>query len=265
MTEPLPAEVPVPDRYVGLWRRSVLEDARGTDTTTRVYWLQSGSLYADIRVPAARGQATTPCVLTMQQGFAGRLEVKGAHLRWQRWLDYQPPGGLADLGRVHFRGQDLLVEEGVLVPYVETWERIAPASADRAAFVLQEEQFAADTSRPRNGVLIVVGDWFMYALDRPLPLPAATNLAQLHANAELAAPLREVLFDCEISLGLRDAGRIPWEIGLSTLPQHEGRGLFEVHGAMRRLQGEIFEQRDARGTRRRWQCVERGPQFRGLV
>jgi hypothetical protein len=195
-----------PECYVGLWRRRLLHDAQGVDTSTRVYWLQTGSLYADIRMPAERDAVNG---VALQQGFAGALEVEGNVLTWRRWLDFQPPTGVADVGRMRFTRLDEMVEEGVHADYREVWERIGPASPDRAAFALQVEYTHVGMPRRRAGVLVMVGEYFMFALDRLAALPAGTRLAELAAGNALMREQRDQLFACEISLGRRRGPR-PW-------------------------------------------------------
>ena len=42
----------VPEAYHGVWQRTLLRLSDGTeDTTTRVFWLQSAHLHADLRIP----------------------------------------------------------------------------------------------------------------------------------------------------------------------------------------------------------------------
>ncbi|MBI5463165.1 MAG: hypothetical protein HY941_13350 [Gammaproteobacteria bacterium] len=249
----------VPECYIGLWQRRLLEDARGIDTRTQVYWLQSGSLYADIRLPVERNTAGG---VALQQGFAGALEIEGSILTWRRWLDFQPPTAVADVGRIRFTGLDEMIEEGVHADYREVWERIGAASSDRAAFSLQAEYPHDGIPRRRAGVLVMVGDDFMFALDRLAALPAGQGLADLAVQDELANDLREQLFACEISLGRRHGPR-PWEILHSTLPAHEGQCLFDVHGALvQTQQTHIFEQQSPDGgVRRIWRQVEQGARF----
>ena len=248
----------VPECYVGLWRRRLLQDAQGTDTRTQVYWLQSGSLYADIRIPADRDAGNG---VALQQGFAGALEVEGSTLTWRRWLDYQPPAAVADVGRMHFTRLDQMIEDGVHADYREVWERIGPASLDRAAFALQVEYADGGMPRRRAGVLVLVGEYFMFALDRLASLPAGGSLAELMQRDDLSDAQRDELFACEISLGRRRGAR-PWEITYSTRPGHEGRSLLDIHGAWTQNQAHIYEQRlpDGRG-RRIWRQVERGARF----
>jgi hypothetical protein len=251
----------VPECYVGLWRRSLLQDAQGVDTTTQVFWLQSGSLYADIRIPAHRDAVTG---IALQQGFAGALEVDGNVLTWRRWLDFQPPAAVADVGRMRFTHLDQMVEEGVHADYRENWERIGPASLDRAAFTLQVEYSSAGMPRRRAGVLVIVGDYFMFALDRLATLPAGMSLAELAESDALTSEQRDQLFACEISLGRR-CGERPWEILHSTLPAHAGQSLFDVHGALVRGNANTYDQHSPQGdSRRTWRQLEQGERFVAL-
>lgn len=250
----------VPECYAGLWQRRLLQDARGDDTDTQVFWLQSGNLYADIRIPADRDADG----VARQQGFAGILQVDGALLTWRRWLDFQPQAAVPDVRRVRFTRTDQMIEEGVHAEYREIWDRIGPASLDRAAFALQMEYPRDGMPRRRAGVFVIVGDYFMFALDRLEALPAGANLAELAAGAALSDAQRGQLFACEISLGRRRGAR-PWEILHSTLPAREGRQLFDVHGAWMRSAVGGFEQRLPDGNGRRvWRQADRGARFRVL-
>lgn len=212
---------PVPPEYIGLWRREGIEINGEWDTDTRVYWLQTGSLYADIRIPPDRpgfdGVSTlADCTpeqlrwLAGQEGFAGCLHVDGDTCRWERALDYQPPG-LPDIGRMRFDAGDALTEEGVLAEYREQWRRVDPGPG-RLAVML---------SGDRPGLLVAVGDWFLAAVGRKTPLKGV-SLRDAGANS-----LNEHL-DFELSLGRIRGGGIPWEIVLSTLPYREGEPLLEA-------------------------------------
>lgn len=251
----------VPECYVGLWQRRLLQDAQGADTRTQVFWLQSGTLYADIRIPIDRDAANG---VARQQGFAGALEVEGTVLTWRRWLDFQPPAAVADVGRMRFTRADQMIEDGVHAEYREIWERIGPASLDRAAFSLQVEYPADGVPRPRAGVLVLVGEYFMFALDRLAALPAGDDLAALMQRANMSDEQRGALFACEISLGRRRGPR-PWEILHSTRPEHEGRSLLAIHGGWARINAHAYEQRLPDGQGRRiWRQVEKGLRFHGF-
>jgi len=45
---------PPQQRYQGLWRRTLLQTPDLLDTRTRVYWLQVGEHFIDLRIPAER-------------------------------------------------------------------------------------------------------------------------------------------------------------------------------------------------------------------
>lgn len=224
------ARPPTRSALRGLWTRSLLAvPGAPPDTTTRVYWLQDDFLFADIRVPADRRPMSDRDGfddlsddelrdLARQQGFAGQLAIDRDVCTWFREVDYQPPTGVADAGRVRLDG-DRLVEEGVHLPYRETWERV-PATEEGPAGVLLAEQDAAG-----RRYLLTAGDYFLYVRGRATPLPPAPSLSALIAER---APSRDELIrllDCEISFGRRAHGRMPWEITLSTLPFREGRPL----------------------------------------
>jgi len=85
----------VPDAYLGVWRRRLLTTTAGLrDETSEVYWLQTASLHADLRLPG--GQPVAPAAsletcshaqqlaLSEQAGFAGITEVNGDICQWHR-------------------------------------------------------------------------------------------------------------------------------------------------------------------------------------
>jgi len=260
---------PVPEMYRGLWRRRLLETAGRADRRTTVYWLQTASLYADLRIPADRGRRGRLARMTQaglralgrQQGFAGALNVDGDVLTWRRWLDYQP-AGTPDVGRVHFDGP-LLVEHGVHTAYREEWQRVQAPGDDCLALALEEELAPNRCRLERAGVLVALEGYFMIALARPEPLPPAADLAALVDGAAYTLDAKRRFLNCAIELGVRHGGR-RWELQLSTLPHHEGLGFGEVHGSWRRDGAGHYLQSSPCGARRRWRVLEQGRQFRGL-
>ena len=259
----------VPDIYQGLWRRRVLETPSGIDRDTSVYWLQTGSLYADIRIPVRRRRRLRPTRLTdadflqlaQQQGFAGALEVDGDVLHWRRWLDFQPPGAL-DIGRVR-RDGNLLFEEGVHAAYREEWEQLSRPGDDRLALSLEVEYYANGCPLKRAGVLVAIDGYFMLALARRSALPAVTDLAALLDAERYSHEARRSFLDCAIEFGLRHANG-HWEVRLSTLPHHEGLGFDRLYGSWQADGPDYYQQLDPCGAVRRWRVVERGAGFRGL-
>jgi hypothetical protein len=218
----------VPDAYVGLWRRTLLRTRGVEDITTRVYWLQTASWHADIRIPADRppltGRSALPSLtlaemqaLARQHGFAGITEVDGELCRWHRRFDYQPPSGFNDVGRMRFDGADRLLEYGVEQDYFEIWERVPGAGAARAV------EFG--DAEGRHGLRLQLGPWFMFVRARPTNLTRASGLPELLTAADPVQ--RTTLLDFEISFGARDGASGPWRIELSTLPWLEGTDLRE--------------------------------------
>ena len=90
------AWAPVPERYQGVWKRTLLCTPTLRDQTTWVRWLQTSSWHADLRVPHDRAAAGPH--LSLQQGFCGRTVVEQGEgvevCTWHREHDFQPPGPL---------------------------------------------------------------------------------------------------------------------------------------------------------------------------
>lgn len=207
----------VPDAYLGVWQRTLLTTTAGLrDTTTQVYWLQTAHLFADLRIP--QPAPTQPAELAAQAGFAGVTAIDGERCQWHRAIDFQPPSGRDDIGRMRFERPDYLIEDGLDDSYHEVWERL-PESLGRNAGVWLT---AADG---RQGCLLLAGDCFLFAASRAQALPAAGSLSELLAEAEQP----EGLLDFELSFGRHGAGQHPWRIELSTLPERRDQRLLPAH------------------------------------
>lgn len=222
----------VPNELTGLWRREViiLDDGR-RDTSTRVFWLQTRGLFADIRIPAERPNRPAASSfadyadaelieLAAMYGFAGSFEVSGRFCRWLRQLDYHPPGGPPDEADCTLDG-DLLIETGIHGKYQENWRHETAPGAPVASFML-----AGDDAQPgRAGLLVLAGDHFIQILDRPEKLPAAPSLAGL-VSSDLQAGARDRAIGrlaMKIAYGRITSG---WQVALSTFPWLEGTPLF---------------------------------------
>jgi hypothetical protein len=223
MTTELAPGPPVPPEYIGVWKRTLLHTPKSDDTTTQVYWLQTQSWHADIRVPASRPAFTGKTgldqlnraellELAKQQGFCGVTHVDGDICRWLRQYDFQPPSGASDIGRMVFDGADRVFEYGVEADYFEIWERM-PGSRGR--------KFALQLSANPLSMMLVTGCFFMLVRPRATTLPMAPNLAAFAADKSMAD--LQTLPDFEISFGKcgNDGGN--WAIGLSTLPWRQGK------------------------------------------
>jgi len=209
----------------GLWRRSLIRWPDGrSDTTTAVRWMQTPSLFVDLRQPANRpsfedvnclrdlGRAHVDW-LALQEGFAGEIFWDGRHVEWRRQFDFQPKSAFADAGKLWFEG-DVMIEEGRDIPYVEHWHRDGASPQPCAGISLQE----AATGQP--GMLVRAGDLFMYARARRTNLPPLSDLRQLIGTARALGEMQD-LVDCEISFG--SIGADGWRIEQSSLPFKEGR------------------------------------------
>lgn len=204
---------PVPDAYLGVWQRTLLTTTAGEhDRDTRVYWLQTAHLFADLRIPWPAPQ--TPQQLALQAGFAGVTEVRGEECQWHRVIDLQPPRASRDIGRMHFQRPDYLLEDGLDGSYHEVWERL-PDSLGRSD---GRWLHAADG---RQGCLLLAGDYFLFAASRTQPLPPGSSLGELLARGGHAAEL----LSFELSFGRHQHGAMPWSIELSSLPGRAGQTL----------------------------------------
>lgn len=228
----------VPDSYVSVWRRDYLYSAEeGEDTSTHVYWMQSGLLFADIRVPSNRPDfsgvtSLADCSdeqvrwLAAQKGFAGWLDVSGDQdlFQWHRVLDYQPDSSVQDIGRMSVQ-DGYVLEEGLDSDFREHWVRITPEHPGHGAYVLEQVAGPDSCAVPWRGYLICVGDYFMLAIDRRPDLSRSDSLLSLY-QGDIQGLRREGL-DMEISFGLIEGERGDYQITLSTHPFREGCLLFD--------------------------------------
>lgn len=211
----------VPPEYIGVWKRTLLRTPTKEDTTTQVYWMQTQSWHADVRVPASRpdfsgksclDELTRPELMELakQQGFCGTTVVDEDICRWLRQHDFQPPSGANDIGRMVFETPDRVLEYGVEAEYFEIWERL-PGSKGKA--------FAAMDSDDPLSLLLSTGEYVISVRPRTAKLPTSSNLAA-YLEGKNGHILRATL-DFEISFGTRiSAGA--WRIEISTLPWRQG-------------------------------------------
>ncbi len=203
----------VPPAYLGVWQRTLLTTTGGVhDAATKVYWLQTAQLFADLRIPQKTPH--TSAELASQAGFAGITEINDDLCQWHRAIDFQPPSGRDDIGRMQFQRPDYLIEDGLDNSYHEVWERL-PDSLGRN---WGQWLCAADG---RQGCLLLAGDYFLFAAGRAQTLPPAASLqALLQQGMDPAG-----LLDFELSFGRHHHRVRPWSIELSSLPGRIGQRL----------------------------------------
>jgi hypothetical protein len=233
----------VPERYLGVWQRLILQtDMQPCDITSQVFWLQTTTWHADIRVPQPRPDfsGTTGLQqcgreqlewLAAQQGFVGVTHVQDGTCQWQRHADYQPPTGLRDIGQMVFLRPDLAVETGVESRYLEVWQKLPDSTG--ATAVLQRLADGVEQSE----WFLVSGQYFMHVRARSEALDAAANLLSLARREGAGDDRLRRLLDFEISFGRR--GAHAWRIQRSTLPFLEGATALNPHELSAPAQGVV--------------------------
>jgi len=226
---PVPKAQPLPSSYLGLWRRSLLEQNGHQDTTSLVLWLQADAQHIDIRIPDSRPDfSSCACLqdcsldqlrwLATQQGFAGVTSVNGTLCQWQRELDFQPSTGVADIGDMVFADKHRLLETGIATSYFEVWEKVVDSELNTSA---QQMQCVSSTGGSETARLLTAGQNFAYIRPRSVNLPAACNLLAAIDTDDYSHDDIVNWLDFEISFGdVIDAGH--GRINHSTLPFREG-------------------------------------------
>lgn len=142
------AKAAVPAWTHGVWQRERLAWPGGEDRTTRVLWIQTPLLFADLRCPP-------PGVPGKQQGFAGHLLVSGRICAWQRPLDMQPVEGPGDAGAM-YRDGTWMLECGIHANYIEDWRQIADGTDVLAATRGDVALADGDIVWPSGGLLEIL-------------------------------------------------------------------------------------------------------------
>lgn len=214
----------VPDRYHGVWVRTLLETPEGRDTTTWVRWLQTGLWHGDLRVPADADRRTA-AGRARQQGFAGTTAITRPDpsapevCAWRRAIDFQPPRSTPDEGHMVFETPDRVIETGIHGRYLEVWERLPGSLGRRIALA----GMGAD-GQPTAERLLVAGDWLMYLHPRAAPWPAGTTPDQTLSEVLRHHPGEaDALLDFQISFGRLEHG--VWHVERATRLALEGQSL----------------------------------------
>ncbi len=229
----LSQNTPVPDAYMGVWQRTLLESATGKDDSSLVLWMQTQHYHIDIRIPAERANIRAVnaleeytykelLLLASQQGFAGVTHVKADICQWQREIDFQTPNESRDIGKMAFTDANTIIETGLDEPYLEVWRRLEHS--------LEVFNFTITTGKNRKGLetpayIMRVGNFVAYARPRQVSLPKTYSLINAIQTYQ---PEREQLLDWldfEISFG-EIVDECYWKIKHSTLPFKEKMTVF---------------------------------------
>jgi hypothetical protein len=194
--------------------------------------IQTPTLFGDCRIPKDRPPYKKPLrdlseaellTLLTQEGFSGYTTVEGYVTTWHHEIDYQPPDGSIDIGRIVLAGGRNMYEHGVQASYLEHWWYLE--SGEGNFFGVKVLRRLPDDTTRIHQILSVAGDHFIYARNRAHDLPMAPSLGALVAKEK---PSRDQLIewlDLEVSHGFVLGGRCPWQIQFSTLPFREGEPL----------------------------------------
>jgi hypothetical protein len=212
-----------------VWTRDWIQKGKVRTDRVNVHYLQTPTYFSDVRIPKDRprfaGAASFADLsdadlrsLAKQSGFIGLTTVRGAVATWRHDMQYQPPDGTADTGRLQRMAKGRMQEHGLDGSYTEAW-RLA-TDGQHQFLVIRTLRFGR-----LYRSLVVVGDQFVYARNRVTELPKAASLDALLESTHATREQTIEYLDCELSVGRVRGGSVLWEIESSTLPWREGRHL----------------------------------------
>jgi hypothetical protein len=226
----------VPTSYFGVWRRALLENSQGQDSTSLVLWMQTRSMHADIRIPAKRPDFSNYSRLeeysvddlrwlATQQGFYGTTFVEGDVCLWQRKHDFQPNNGVSDIGKIAFTSESEMLETGVEDPYFEVWHKVGASHLNLSSIsMVSQNRYGENVP----AYLLSAGNQVAFIRPRVAIIPEAASLL---AAIDLYKPSNETLLDWldfEISFGQKIDDEY-WKINHSTHAFREGLILEQGH------------------------------------
>jgi hypothetical protein len=199
----------VPKPYLGMWRRTLLEQANVIDTTTFVLVIQTEQYHADMRIPDARPDFShtdqlEDCTLEQlywlatQQGFTGITHIEGNTCQWIRDHDFQPSNDQRDIGEMTFESDDIVIETGVDADYREIWERVTDSQIKLSVHQINGTDRHGNKTPAR---LLTANHSFAYVRPRSVVLPKANSMLEA---IESNKPNKDLLLDWldfEISFG----------------------------------------------------------------
>jgi hypothetical protein len=223
------SSVQVPMWLRGAWSRDWIQEGKAKSNMLDVHYLQTPTYFADIRIPKDRprfSSARSFADLTDQQlrllagqnGFTGRTTMTGTVATWQHDIQFQPPDGTPDKGRLERIPPDRMHEHGLDGSYMESWRVLTHGHGQ---FLVIRVHHSGRLLR----TLVVVGDQFVYVRNRAKDLPMAPSLDALIEAPDVTREQIVQYLDCEFSVGRVRGGSVPWEIDQSTLPWREGQRL----------------------------------------
>jgi hypothetical protein len=230
----------VPDWTLGCFRRRSITYFTGVcDGATRVFWLQSHGLTADLRLVAdfpvlaerpALEDLSDDLLMALAEAEGGIAETAwdGTQMSWGSWTAFQlhdkwpEPAVLKRVG-------DSLIEFAPSGVYVEDW-RLQPSAPGLLVGLklIEERDLGAQDIRHRGGGLIVCGDYAAFIRGRPVPLTGGRLPDLVRAARKNAAALNS-LFAFECSYAERDSAGA-FKVALSTRPWRASETLIALDG-----------------------------------
>jgi hypothetical protein len=213
----------------GVWTRDWIQKDKVKSNTVNVHYLQTPTYFSDIRIPKDRPRFAAAAsftdlsdgdlrLLAKQSGFIGSTTMVGAVATWHHDMQYQPPDGTQDTGRLQRIAKGRMLEHGLDGSYTEAWRSVTDGQG--RYLVIRTARFGR-----LFRALVVVGDQFVYARNRATELPRAVSFDALIESTHATREQIVEYLDCELSAGRVRGGSVPWEIEQSTLPWREGRHL----------------------------------------
>jgi hypothetical protein len=219
----------VPAWLRGVWTRDWIQKGKVKSNTLNVHYLQTPTYFADIRIPKDRPRFAAAAsftdlsdddlrLLAKQSGFIGSTTIVGAVATWHHDMQYQPPDGTEDTGRLQRIAKGRMQEHGLDGSYTEAWRSVTDGRG--RYLVIRTMRFGRFFR-----TLVVVGDQFVYARNRAAELPQAESFDAIIESTHATRKQIVEYLDCELSVGRVRGGSVPWKIEQSTLPWREGRHL----------------------------------------
>ena len=277
-------ETRVPPWMQGAFQRRCISFADGySDIDTRVFWLQSDNLTIDLRLPRLTEQLqTVPEDYAIPATLAQRADYEGwyAHAQWQNqqlsWHDgcaYQLHNRWPEPALLQRIG-NCMVEFAPSGAYVEDWRLLNNNSGPLIGLELESERdLDSGEHRPRQGALIICGDYAGLVIDRAQPVQTTAPVQAQHstepllcdviADPSLTAEQRHRLMDFETSIGVGNSQQ-GYRVVHALNSERCGEPLIDLSGFMDSDEADIVLQQprhDGRNIERRFRIDSWYPQF----
>lgn len=200
------------EQLQGLWKRDWLKSETIFDSSTRVFWAQSGRRFVDIRIPEQRPalvgktcleelESAELLLLVKAEGFAGSITLDESDCTWNREINWHGYSDDVDAGSLWFSDQcDVLIEDGIHANYKEQWNKVPT----------QGFQAKAISIEGMDGLLLWSATRFIYGIGRFTAKSTREVIEQL--QKEIVSHSAYDLFESEYCIG-----RWEGDFGISAL------------------------------------------------